>query len=103
MVHATCLIVIHSTSHSIHRQGGAEYWEAMRGFMAQAAEQTSLHSTSKNWSDGDYQIQTDSSANSLLASSSIPIMPSNILNIAQESLRSTSHTNVMEMPDKKEL
>jgi pimeloyl-ACP methyl ester carboxylesterase len=115
---ASKLVKMHVIKDGTHNEtwlrGGNEYWVAMRDFLSQAARQTSLSSAADTSQDFSSSIRPTSSSSSTMlppngaavastttsTNSAIPIMPSNILNIAQESLRTAS---AAELPDKKEL
>lgn len=104
---ASRLNLMHVVKDGTHNEtwmhGGQEYWEAFRSFLAQASQQTSLSSAGASMST---VIKPNASGPPLQSSgggaSSIPIMPSSILNLAQESIRVSSTGNAEEA-DKKEL
>lgn len=82
--------------------GGQEYWEAFRSFMTQAGRQTALSTAGHGVAAGDESSSPGKSSRVSGSASSIPIMPRNILNIAQEAMRSSGAIDV-EGPDKKKL
>ena len=91
-------IVKDGTHNETWQHGGQQYWEAMRSFMEQAGRQTSLYSAGRV--EDDVKTSVRSSGN--VSVGSIPIMPRNILNIAQEALRTSSASDLGD-PDKKKL
>lgn len=102
------LVKIHVIKDGTHNEtwikGGNEYWVAFREFLNQAAKQTSLSSSAVT---DNTQFPIRSHGSTILpvaaASSAIPIMPSNMLNLAQESLRTKNSATATKIPDKKEL
>ena len=92
-------IVKDGTHNETWQHGGQQYWEAMRSFMEQAGRQTSLYSAGRSIED-DVKTSIRSSGN--VSVGSIPIMPRNILNLAQEALRTSSASDLGD-PDKKKL
>jgi len=91
-------VVKDGTHNETWQHGGQQYWEAMRSFMEQSARQTSLYSAGRVVDDVNTSVR--SSGN--IKSGSIPLMPRNILNMAQEALRTSSAGDLGD-PDKKEL
>mmetsp|Transcript_119018 Transcript_119018/g.333396 ORF Transcript_119018/g.333396 Transcript_119018/m.333396 type:complete len:385 (+) Transcript_119018:151-1305(+) len=102
------LVKIHVIKDGTHNEtwikGGNEYWVAFREFLNQAAKQTSLSSSAVT---DNTQFPIRSHGPTILpvaaASSAIPIMPSNMLNLAQESLRTKNSATATKIPGKKEL
>lgn len=94
---AKLYIVKEGTHNDTWVQGGAEYWEAIRAFVGQATESTSLSSSAA-------AASTATTFQSTIApGETIPVMPTNMLNIAQESIRSSTSGTSEQQPSKKEL
>lgn len=100
-------VVKDGTHNETWMQGGQEYWDAFRGFLVHTSNQTSLSSINNGSNRFRPNIEEPprlsgfNASSAMRSSSAIQIMPSNILNIAQESVRSS--TNIGEMSGKKEL
>lgn len=83
--------------------GGQQYWEAMRNFMSEAARRTALSLSGRDIVENNVSSPIRPMGDIGGNASSIPIMPKNILNIAQEAMRTTSTSSTTETPNKKEL
>jgi len=97
-------VVKDGTHNETWTQGGQEYWEAIKGFLADSASLNSLSSTNNSKNRFGSNVGDGANAAASIRSSSssaIPIMPNNILNLAQESMRGNSST--VRVPDKKQV
>jgi pimeloyl-ACP methyl ester carboxylesterase len=92
-------IIRDGTHNETWMQGGQEYWDAIRSFLAAAID--SSNDASATVSSTINSSENMPTLDVATGSSSIPIMPSRILGIARESLRESSAS--METPGKKEL
>jgi pimeloyl-ACP methyl ester carboxylesterase len=107
-------VVPDGTHNDTWMQGGQAYWEAILAFLAQATDKklsyTSNDTSTPFGSSIDQSLlqrrvsanlESDGTIGS--ASSSIPIMPSNILGMARESIREGSTGTSSVTPSKKEI
>lgn len=92
-------IVQDGTHNETWMQGGQEYWDAIRSFLAQAVDKSASASTPEMVTSSVHSSQTDATISS--NATSIPIMPSGLFGIAGESMRTTS--SGPETQNKKEL
>jgi hypothetical protein len=94
---------IHIVKDGTHNEtwihGGQQYWEAFRNFLTQVGRQTSVSSSGSMVDDLGTSVRV---ADIPVGASSIPIMPKNILHIAQEAMRMSSASD-LRGPAKKEL
>jgi len=88
-------VVPEGTHNETWMQGGQDYWDAIRSFLAQVMNSNASPVTPNRVSS------SESRAEATTPGSSIPIMPSRLLGLARESMRDSNPS--LETPGKKEL